>query len=560
MFKNIFLLLILLSMSMSFAQDGSNEVVDSTEGMTQVSDGDMQEVVETAAPTETVADQKAMAPTEPPAQAAVTEQAPAKEVSFLQEIDGAVGQYIVGPMARVLFWAPLSFVGFDLPLILFVMVMGGVFFTLRYGFINVRLFKHSIDIIKGKYDNPDDEGQISHFQALTAALSATVGLGNIAGVAVAIQLGGPGAVFWLWLVAFMGMSMKFSSCTFAQLYREIDKDGNVLGGPMVYLKKGLADVGLPTLGKVFSFLFCIMVIGGSFGGGNLFQANQTYELLAAQFPVFEGETMAFAVGVTLAFLAGIVLIGGITRIANVTSKMVPAMTVFYVLSCLAIVLSNIGDVPALIVSIFTEAFNPSAVYTGGFIGVLIQGVKRASFSNEAGVGSAAIAHAAAKTDEPVREGAVAMIGPFIDTHVICTMTSLAILITGAHLDPALAGKGAQITAKAFGSLHPIMPYLLTIATAIFAYSTVISWSYYGEKGWQYLFGKKWILLYKVIYIFIIIAGPLITLKNVIDFSDLMILSMAFPNIIGMMIISKKVKSLADDYVTRFKSGQMKTYK
>lgn len=480
------------------------------------------------------------------------------ENGILTSIDEWVGAYIVGPMAGVLFYSNDTFM--PMPLILVVMVMGGIFFTFRYGFINVKLFKHSIDVIKGKYDNPNDEGQISHFQALTAALSATVGLGNIAGVAVAIQLGGPGAVFWLWLVAFMGMSMKFSSCTFAQLYRDVDKDGHVTGGPMVYLKKGLTEFGFPKLGKVFSILFCIMVIGGSFGGGNLFQANQTYELMAAQFPILQGTEMAFIFGITLAFLAGIVLIGGITRIASVTSKMVPAMTVFYVVSCLAIILGNISEVPHMLASIFSEAFNPSAIYTGGFLGVLIQGVKRASFSNEAGVGSAAIAHAAAKTDEPVREGAVAMIGPFIDTHVICTMTSLAILITGAHLDPELAGKGAQITAKAFASLGSFMPYLLTAATAVFAYSTVISWSYYGEKGWEYMFGKKSVLLYKVIYIFVIIAGPLITLKNVIDFSDLMILSMAFPNIIGMMILSKKVVPLAKDYVRRLKAGEMKVYK
>lgn len=490
----------------------------------------------------------------------VSSLAQAQELGFLDTVDAKVGEWIVGPMATVLFWAPLGFIGFDLPLILFVMVAGGVFFTLRYNFINVKLFKHSIDVIKGKYDNPDDEGQISHFQALTAALSATVGLGNIAGVAVAIQLGGPGAVFWLWLVAFMGMSMKFSSCTFAQMYREVDSEGHVLGGPMVYLKKGLAEIGFAKLGKVFSLLFCVMVIGGSFGGGNLFQANQTYELLSSQFPSLQGTESALVVGITLAFLAGIVLIGGITRIANVTSKMVPAMTVFYVISCLLIIISNIGEVPGLIGSIFVEAFNPSAIYTGGFMGVLIQGVKRASFSNEAGVGSAAIAHAAAKTDEPVREGSVAMIGPFIDTHLICTMTSLAILITGAHLDPALAGKGAQITAKAFASLGSFMPILLTIATVIFAYSTIISWSYYGEKGWEYLFGKKWVLLYKIIFIFIIIAGPIISLKNVIDFSDLMILSMAFPNIIGMMFMSKKLVPMAKDYIKRLNAGEMKVYK
>lgn len=477
--------------------------------------------------------------------------------SFLDQVDSFVGAYIVKYLAMILFFEiPLL----KLPLILFVMVMGGIFFTFRYGFINVKLFKHSIDVIRGKYDNPDDEGEISHFQALTSALSATVGLGNIAGVAVAIQLGGPGAVFWLWLVAFMGMSMKFSSCTFAQLYREIDADGSVMGGPMVYLKKGLAEYNWPRLGKIFSVMFSIMVIGGSFGGGNLFQANQTYELLSAQFPTLATTTMAFVVGLVLAISAGIVLLGGIKRIADVTSKMVPLMTVFYVGSCLTIILANIGSVPSLIVSIFTEAFNPSAIYTGGFLGVLIQGVKRASFSNEAGVGSAAIAHAAAKTDEPVREGAVAMIGPFIDTHVICTMTSLAILITGAHLDPALAGKGAQITAKAFSSLGSWMPYLLTLATVIFAYSTIISWSYYGEKGWQSLFGKKSIMVYKVIFILVVVCGPLISLKNVIDFSDLMILSMAFPNIIGMMILSKKLIPMVKDYTSRLKNGQMKVYK
>lgn len=479
-------------------------------------------------------------------------------MGFLDAIDKFVGDYIVAYMAPVVFYElPLI----KLPLILFVMVSGGLFFTFRYGLINVRLFKHAIEVVQGKYDNPDDHGEISHFQALASALSATVGLGNIAGVAVAIQMGGPGAVFWLWLAAFFGMSMKFSSCTFAQFYRDVDpEDGTVLGGPMVYLKKGLAEFNFPRLGKVFSILFAVLTIGGSFGGGNLFQANQTYELLSSQFPALQGDTMALVVGVTLAFLAGIVLLGGIKRIADVTSKMVPAMTLFYVTSCLIIIFGNITEVPHMIASIFTEAFRPQAIYTGGFLGVLIQGIKRASFSNEAGVGSAAIAHAAAKTDRPVREGAVAMLGPFIDTHVICTMTALSILITGKHLDPSLAGKGAQITAAAFGTIADFMPHLLTIATVIFAYSTVISWSYYGEKAWHYLFGKKTIRIYRTIYIFVIVAGPIISLKNVIDFSDLMLLSMAFPNILGMMLMSSKVRKLAIEYVADLKAGKMKVYK
>jgi AGCS family alanine or glycine:cation symporter len=477
---------------------------------------------------------------------------------FLDGINNFVGKYIVALYAPILFYElPVI----KLPLILFVMVTGGIFFTFRYGFINVKLFKHSFDVVRGKYDDPDHEGEITHFQALTSALSATVGLGNIAGVAVAIQLGGPGAVFWLWLVAFFGMSMKFSSCTFAQFHREVDKtDGSVLGGPMVYLKKGLAEMNWPILGKVFGIFFAVMTIGASFGGGNMFQANQTYELLSSQFPSLQGQSMALVVGITLAFLSGIVLLGGIKRIADVTSRMVPAMAIFYIGSCLAIILANLGEVPSLIGNIFAQAFSPDAVYSGGFIGVLIQGVKRASFSNEAGVGSAAIAHAAAKTDEPVREGTVAMIGPFIDTIVICTMTALAILITGKHLDPDLAGKGAQITAAAFGTLGSAMPYLLTIATVIFAYSTIISWSYYGEKAWQYLFGKKTIQVYRMMYIFIIIAGPIISLGNVIDFSDLMLLSMAFPNIIGMMIMSGKVKKLADEYMQKLKEGKFKVFK
>jgi alanine or glycine:cation symporter, AGCS family len=447
----------------------------------------------------------------------------------------------------------------EIPFIIVVMVSGGIFFTFRFSFLNVRMFRHAFDVVRGKYDDPSHEGEISHFQALTSALSATVGLGNIAGVAVAIQLGGPGAVFWLWLSAFFGMSMKFASCTFAQLYRDVHEDGSVIGGPMVYLKKGFTEIlNMPRLGKFLGAMYAIFVIGASFGGGNMFQGNQTYELLAKTFPALEG--MNWAVGITLAFFAGIVLLGGIQRIASVTSKMVPAMCGFYVITCLIIILSNASAVPGLFADIFTQAFSPDAALYGTFIGVLIQGVKRASFSNEAGVGSAAIAHAAAKTDTPVREGLVAMIGPFIDTHIVCTMTSLAVLITGTHLDPANAGKGAQITAAAFSTLHPFFSVALTIAAVIFAYSTVISWSYYGEKGWQYLFGKNTIKIYRLLYVFAIVLGPVLTLGAVIDFSDMMLLSLAIPNIIGMFFISGKVRAMAVDYVKDYKSGKFKTFK
>ncbi|MBT4761477.1 MAG: sodium:alanine symporter family protein [Bdellovibrionaceae bacterium] len=463
---------------------------------------------------------------------------------------------INGKWAAVLFWSdhPLQ-----LPFILVVMAFGGIFFTIRYNFINLKLFRHAIDVVRGKFDDPSHKGEVTHFQALTSALSATVGLGNIGGVAVAIALGGPGAVFWLWIVAFFGMSMKFSSVLFAQEYRIVKKDGKILGGPMVYLDRGIGEVRpkLKSLGKVFALIFAFFTICASFGGGNMYQGNQSFELLAAQFPSLADSGLA--VGLIMAVFVGIVIIGGIKRIGEVTSKLVPAMCGFYVVCCLLIIFSNLGDVPGLIGSIFKQAFSPDAMWVGGFVGVLTQGVKRASFSNEAGLGSAAIAHAAAKTDKPVREGVVAMIGPFIDTHLVCTMTALAILITGAHTDPSLAGKGAAITAKAFESLGAFMPLLLTFATIIFAYSTMISWSYYGEQSTEYIFGVKAIPVYRMIYVLVVVLGPLLSLSAVIDFSDLALLSMAFPNIIGMILLSGKAKGMVDSYLADFKAGKFKVF-
>jgi AGCS family alanine or glycine:cation symporter len=472
-----------------------------------------------------------------------------------QYVDQFFGN-IVSVLGRVLFY-PVPVV--EIPFVLFVMVSGGIFFTLRYGFVNVRLFKHFFDVIRGRFDSPDDEGEIGHFQALTAALSATVGLGNIAGVAVAIKLGGPGAVFWLWVVAFFGMSMKFSSCTLGQIYREVDKKtGHVIGGPMVYLKRAYAEyLNLPRVGKVIGVLYAVTIIMGSFGGGNMFQSNQTFELIANQFPALGGHPLL--VGAVLAFLVGIVLIGGIKRIGDVTSKLVPAMVAFYLISCFVIIFTNYSLIPTVFSEIFVQAFKPDAMYVGGFIGVFIQGVRRASFSNESGIGAAAIAHAAAKTDEPVREGVVAMIGPFIDTIVICSITALTILITGAHLHQGSAFQGAQITAVAFGSLGWVMPYLLTVATATFAYSTLISYSYYGEQAVEFLFGKKSIIAYRVIFVLVVVLGPLITLNNLVNFMDMMLLSMGVVNIIGMFFISKKVKEMTVDYIKRLKSGQMKRY-
>ena len=449
----------------------------------------------------------------------------------------------------------------DLPLIVVVLVLGGIFFTFRFGFINVRMFKHSIDVIRGKYDKADDTGEISHFQALTSALSATVGLGNIASVAIAISLGGPGAVFWMWLTAFFGMSMKFSSCTLAHMYRRVDDDGRVMGGPMIYLEDGIKDVipALAPLGKIFSVFFAVLMVFAAFGAGNMFQTNQTASMITTTF--FDGSDNIFlnlGIGVILAFFAGIVIIGGIKRIGELTSKLVPAMCVFYCTVCFIIIVMNISQVGATFAEIFSNAFSPTAMF-GGFIGVLVNGMKRAAFSNEAGLGSASIAHAAAKTEEPVREGIVAMIGPFIDTIVVCTMTALTILITKSHLD---AGdlEGIEITAKAFSQLGSVVPYFLCLAVFVFAYSTLISWGYYAERCVEYLIGEIGILPFRIVYVLVIIIAPLLSLSAIIDFADIMLLSLAFPNIIGSAIIAVKVKPLLDDYLRRLKSGEMQPEK
>jgi AGCS family alanine or glycine:cation symporter len=438
-----------------------------------------------------------------------------------------------------------------------VLFAGGVFFTIRYGFVNVRLFRHSVQVIRGKFDKPEDHGEVSHFQALTSALSATVGLGNIAGVAVAISVGGPGAVFWMWFTAFFGMSMKFSSCTFAHLYRRIDDEGRVLGGPMVYLHEGLRELhpGLNIVGRIFAVIFASFIILAAFGAGNMFQGNQTVSIIAMQF--FDGSdspALKLALGSFLAVLVGMVIIGGIRRIGEITSKLVPAMCLFYCGICLVIIVLNIQHVPGMLGSIFAGAFSAKAAY-GGFVGVLVQGMRRAAFSNEAGLGSAAIAHAAARTEEPIREGVVAMIGPFIDTIVVCSMTALAILITGAHENTGM--EGVQITAVAFGELGKLAPLVLCLAVFVFAYSTMISWGYYGERCVEYLFGARGITPYRILYVLTLVVGPLLSLGSVLDFADMVLLTLAFPNIIGMALISKKVKVMADDYVARLRSGEMK---
>ena len=475
----------------------------------------------------------------------------------IANLDAAFGS-IVSAMGSVLF----ADLGTKIPLIIWVLVLGGVYYSFYFGWLSLRGFRHSIDVIRGRYDDPNDPGEISHFQALTSALSATIGLGNIAGVAIAVSLGGPGAVFWMLLTALFGMSSKLASCTLAIMYRKIHPDGRIAGGPMYYLEHGLASKGLKSLGRVFAILFAIFAIGGSLGGGNMFQVNQTVEILSTVAPVVGDYNWAF--GLLFALSVSLVIIGGIKRIGSVTSRIVPIMCLLYVTASLVIILSHIGDVPAMIATIFREAFSPQALY-GGFLGALVVGVKRAAFSNEAGLGSAAFAHAAARTNEPAREGMVAMIGPFIDTVVICLMTALVCMITGVYTDPQFQASGdfivgAKMTSAAFDSFLPGARYVLAIGVMLFAYSTMISWSYYGERAWEYLFGRRFNIIYRVIFVVFVVFGSVVTLKNVLDFTDMLILSMAFPNIIGGVILSPQIKACLQEYWGRLKSGEMKRYK
>ncbi len=468
---------------------------------------------------------------------------------------------IVDVIAMFIFWDPIAAVGFDIgtsiPIVVVWLVFGALFFTIKMNFINVRAFKHAIDLVRGKYDDPNDEGEVSHFQALATALSATVGLGNIAGVAVAITVGGPGATFWMIVAGLLGMSSKFVECTLGVKYRVVNENGEVSGGPMYYLKNGLAKYGYGNIGEVLAVLFAILCIGGSFGGGNMFQANQAYAQLSGQFPMLSGNGPMF--GFLLAILVGTVIIGGIKSIARVTEKIVPFMAVLYVAAALVILVVNFSEIGNAFAMIFNGAFAPSAAF-GGFIGVIIQGFRRAAFSNEAGVGSASIAHSATKTNEPVSEGIVSLLEPFIDTVVICTMTALVIIVTG--MSDVQGVEGAQLTSQAFESVISWFPYVLVIAIFLFAFSTMISWSYYGLKSWTYLFGssKKSELVYKLIFLIFIIVGSSVKLGAVLDFSDMMILAMAFPNILGLLILSGEVKIDLKEYLNKVKSGVIKKIK
>ena len=451
--------------------------------------------------------------------------------------------------------------GLGIPLVIIVLVGGGIYYSFYFRWISLRGIKHSIDVIRGGYDNPDHPGEISHFKALTSALSATVGQGNIAGVAIAVSAGGPGAVFWMIVTAFFGMASKFVSCTLSVMYRRIHPDGRVSGGPMYYLEQGLKEKGLGVLGRVMAVIFAVLTVGGSLGIGNMFQVNQTVEMLGT---VSEGfKTYNWVVGLLMAGVVGVVISGGIKRIGTVTAGIVPFMCGLYVLTSFLIILARITELPNLIVNIISQAFIPEAMY-GGFMGALVQGIRRAAFSNEAGLGSAAFAHAAAKTDEPVRQGIVAMIGPFIDTVIICLMTALVCMITGAYLLPEFQGQsgylvGIQMTSVAFDSFAPGSRYVIAVVAMFFAYTTVIAWAYYGERAWEYLFGLRSTLTYRIVFVCFVFIGSVTALKSVVDFSDAMIFAMAFPNIIGCIIMSPQIKDRLKEYWGRYKAGEIEAY-
>ena len=506
-----------------------------------------------------------------------------ESLSFDEQIEQSFKPVSDLVTAIVFFSVPIA--GMNVPIVIIILLLGALYFTLYNRFANFRLLGVAINAAKGKYDDVDHHGadvmagdptpggdifetiqteevigEVTHFQALTAALSATVGLGNIAGVAVAIAIGGPGATLWMILAGFLGMSTKLVEATLGVKYREVGEDGKIYGGPMYYLSKGIKGY----FGKFLAIFFAIMVIGGSFGGGNMFQANQA----AAQFKLLFGlqsGSAGFYFGLVMAVLVGTVIIGGIKRIGKVTERVVPFMAIIYVGAALIIIIMNVTAIPEAFVQIWDGAFNAQSAL-GGFIGVMIVGFQRAAFSNEAGVGSASIAHAAVKTRFPASEGIVASIGPFVDTVIICTMTALVIVIMNIKSNLFNYGNvvnkevllnangermgGVDLTSLAFDAAIPNFSIVLTIAVILFAFSTMLSWSYYGLQGWAYLFGRSKVMdnTYKILFLVFVVIGASASLGSVIDFSDAMIFAMVFPNIIGLIILAPQVRKEIKRYL------------
>jgi len=476
----------------------------------------------------------------------------AQEGSIDKAIADAVAPF-VNPIVNTVFYSvPVN--GTDFPLIVGWLVIAALVFTIYFGFIQARGFWHAIQLVRGDYLDPKDAGEVTPFQALATALSGTVGLGNIAGVGVAVYLGGPGATFWMIIAGLLGMASKFTECTLGVHYRNEYPDGTVSGGPMYYLSKGLSEDGKAALGKFLAVFFSICAIGGALGGGNMFQANQSFAQISSIVPFFEGKGWLF--GLIMAIIVGVVIIGGIRSIARVTEKVVPFMAAIYVGSASIIILINYDKIGMAFQAIIDGAFSPTAV-AGGAIGALIQGFKRAAFSNEAGIGSASIAHSAVQTKHPVTEGYVSLLEPFIDTVIICTMTSLVIIITGVWV-PDSGVTGISLTAAGFSQSWAGFSYVLAVAAVLFAFSTMLSWSYYGLKAWTYMFGEGKIkeLIFKFIFCIFVVIGASMNLGPVIDFSDAMIFAMAIANIIGLYMLMPKVKALLKDYQGKLASGEI----
>ena len=496
-----------------------------------------------------------------------TAQEAAPAMSIDQQVNEVVAT-VTGPFVNLIF-AP--FPGTSFPWIVMWLVIAAVIFTVYFSFVQFRFFGHALALVRGDYSNPKDAGEVSHFQALATALSGTVGLGNIAGVAVAVGIGGPGATFWMILAGLMGMATKFTECTLGVKFRNEYDDGTVSGGPMYYISKGFALRGLPG-GKFLAIAFAIFCILGALGGGNMFQANQAH----AQISGLVGDYPGWITGVVFAAVVFAVIVGGIKSIARVTEKVVPFMGIMYVGAAIIILLINYDKIGWAFGQIFEGAFTGLGI-AGGFVGALIQGFKRAAFSNEAGVGSAAIAHSAVRTNEPITEGFVSLLEPLIDTVVICTMTALVITISGQLIfDPDLGkyvldgsriatvdgNTGVALTSAAFGSAISWFPIILAFAVVLFAFSTMISWSYYGLKAWTYLFGegKTTELVFKLIFCVFVIIGAAASLGPVIDFSDAALFSMAVVNIFALYFLVGFVRDELKSYSARLKSGEIKKFK
>ena len=518
----------------------------------------------------------------------------AQEKGLDQQIDEAF-KPISDFFSQVIFFT-IPVAGMDVPFVLLLLVGSALFFTIYFKFPNIFHFKTAINVVRGKYDELDhasvdpklaidgditdtikdetEEGEVTHFQALATAVSGTVGNGNIAGVALAIALGGPGATFWMIVCGFLGMSTKFVECTLGVQYRDVGDDGTVYGGPMYYISKGLKERGFGLLGKISAVIFAIFCIGGSFGGGNAAQSNQATVVLK-ELMGLESTGAGFWIGVIMAIIVGVIIIGGIKRIAQVTEKVVPFMAVLYLLACLYILGANFSLIDDAVSLIFREAFNPTAIGVGGVIGVLLVGFKRAAFSNEAGAGSASIAHSAVKTKYSASEGLVALLEPFIDTVVICTMTALVIIIfnfggdasgatifqyggdgAGAVMIDGVAYEGAGITSKAFAQYIPYSNIFLTVAVVLFAVSTMISWSYYGLQSWKFLFGrgKAADMAYKLLFLLFVIIGASASMNSIWAFSDAMIFAMVFPNMVGLYFLFPVVKKQLKRYTDAIKES------